>query len=76
MSTYQITVEGHLDDRWAEWLAPLELERRPDGTTSLGGDLADQSALFGLLQKIHDMNLQLLSVDRVDPDDSAGGPAP
>lgn len=76
MTRYQITVEGHLDDRWAGWLAPLAIERRPDGSTSLRGALSDQAQLFGLLQKIRDMNLILLSVDQIAPDAAPGGPDP
>jgi hypothetical protein len=76
MSIYKITVEGHLADRWADWLAPLALERRPDETTRLRGELVDQAQLFGLLQKIRDMNLRLIAVERVGPDAAAGGPDP
>jgi hypothetical protein len=75
MPTYHIHIQGHLDDRWADWFAPLTLDRRPDGTTDLRGDLADQAALFGALQKIHDLNLPLLALERLESGE-AGGPSP
>ena len=65
MPVYAIRVAGPLAPRWAEWLAGLELRHEADGTTVLYGALPDQSALFGLLTKIRDLNLALLAVERV-----------
>lgn len=71
MARYSIRVAGHLAPRWAEWLAGLELRREADGTTLLAGWLPDQSALFGVLAKIRDLNLVLLSVEREPARDAA-----
>ena len=64
---YEIRVEGVLDSGWAAWFGGLHIER--DGTqTVISGSLADQSALHGLLTKIGDLGLGLISVRRLDPD--------
>jgi hypothetical protein len=65
MERYTIRVAGHLAARWAEWLDGLELRHEDDGTTLLYGMLPDQSALFGVLIKIRDLNLTLLTVKRL-----------
>jgi hypothetical protein len=59
---YEIRVKGHLGDRWAAWFDGMTLTRRPDGTTVLDGSVADQSALHGLLRKVSDLGLPLVSV--------------
>ena len=64
---YEIRVQGHLDSRWAEWFDGLTLTREDDGTTLLAGSVADQSALHGVLQKVRDTGLPLVSVTPVDP---------
>jgi len=63
---YQIRVEGHLDDEWAEWFDGLSITREEDGTSVLTGPIADQSALHGLLVKIHGMAVRLLSLQRIN----------
>jgi hypothetical protein len=68
---YSIRVAGHLDQRWAEWFDGLTLTREGDGTTVLQGRVADQPALHGLLVKIRDLGLTLLSVTPSMPDSSA-----
>ena len=65
---HEIRVQGHLDDRWIDWLEGLALARENDGTTTLTGPLADQAALHAVLNTIRDLNLPILSVRRVDPD--------
>jgi hypothetical protein len=65
---YEIRVEGHLDTRWAAWFDGLTLSHDSDGTTVIHGPVADQAALHGLLQKIRDLGLPLISVNHVDPD--------
>lgn len=67
MTTYTIRVDGHLDPHWAAWFAGLALRHEYDGTTTLCGNLPDQSALFGVLNRIHDLNLPLLAVERENP---------
>ena len=65
---YEIRVEGVLDDRWADWFGGVEVSS--DGTqTVISGELADQAALHGLLVKVRDLGLCLVSVRRLD----AGG---
>jgi hypothetical protein len=59
---YEIRVTGHLADRWAAWFDGMTLTRRADGTTVLDGTVADQSALHGLLRKVSDLGLPLLSL--------------
>lgn len=64
---YEIRVEGHLSDRWSDWFAGLEIYHDRDGETSLNGLLVDQAALFGVLNKVHGLNLTLVSVSRLSP---------
>ena len=59
---YEIRVKGHLADRWAAWFDGMTLTRRADGTTVLDGPVADQSALHGLLRKVSDLGLPLVSL--------------
>ena len=60
--TYEIRVQGRLDDRWTAWFDGLTPVIEPDGTTILAGPVVDQAALHGLLQKVRDLGLPLLSV--------------
>ena len=60
---YEIRVKGHLDARWAAWFDGLTLTHGSDGTTIIDGLVADQAALHGLLQKIRDLGLPLISVN-------------
>ena len=64
---YEIRVEGILDSRWAAWFGGLHIER-DDTQTVISGLLADQAALHGLLTRIRDLGLCLISVCRLDPD--------
>jgi hypothetical protein len=66
---YEIRIKGRLDSRWAAWFNGLNLTNAGDGTTLIHGVVADQSALHGLLQKVRDVGLPLISVTRVDADD-------
>jgi hypothetical protein len=65
---YEIRLKGHLDPRWAAWFDGLTLTNQSDGTTLIHGPVVDQAALHGLLQKIRDMGLPLVSVTQVEPD--------
>jgi hypothetical protein len=65
---YEIRLEGHLDARWAAWFDGLNLSHEGDGTTVIHGPVVDQAALHGLLRKVRDVGLPLVSVSRVDPD--------
>jgi hypothetical protein len=64
---YQITVKGHLDNRWANWFEGLTITREDNGETLLTGPVVDQAALHGLLRKVRDLGMPLLSVTRVRP---------
>lgn len=63
---YEIRIKGHLDDRWANWFEGLTLSREDNGETRLTGPVADQTALHGLLRKVRDLGLPLVSVVRVE----------
>jgi hypothetical protein len=64
---YEIRLKGHLDTRWAAWFDGLTLTHHSDGSTIIGGPVADQAALYGLLQKTRDLGLPLISVNYVNP---------
>jgi hypothetical protein len=65
---YEIRIKGHLDDRWAAWFGDLTLTREDNGETLLTGPVVDQAALHGLLRKVRDVGMPLLSVTSVRPD--------
>ena len=64
---YEIRIEGHLEQRWASWFDGLALSHDPDGTTLLRGPVTDQAALHGLLARIRDTGMPLVSVRRERP---------
>ncbi len=64
---YQIRVEGHLDQQWTDWFEGLTITREEDGNTLLTGRVVDQAALHGLLKKVRDLGLPLVSVNPVYP---------
>jgi hypothetical protein len=64
---YEIRLKGHLESRWSAWFDGLILTRDADGTTVIQGSVIDQAALHGLLQKVRDIGLPLVSVARVNP---------
>ena len=64
---YVIRVKGHLDPRWSTWFDGMRLTIEADGTTTVDGPVVDQAALHGLLQKVRDAGLPLISVAQVDP---------
>ena len=62
---YEIRIRGHLADRWANWFEGLTITLKENGDTLLTGPVADQAALFGLLRKVRDLGMPLLSVNRI-----------
>lgn len=71
--SYEIRLKGRLDARWAAWFDGLDLTHEGAGTTIIHGPVADRAALHGLLSKVRDLGLPLVSVTRVGP---AGSDAP
>lgn len=59
---YQIRVQGHLDSQWSDWFEGLTVTLEEDGDTLLTGPVIDQAALHGLLKKVRDLGLPLVSV--------------
>ena len=64
---YQIKIKGHLSSQWAEWFEGLTITLEEDGNTLLTGTVVDQAAIHGLLKKVRDLGMPLLSVNRVNP---------
>ena len=71
---YEIRLQGHLDARWGERFEGMSITLEENGNTLLSGPVADQSALHGLLKKVRDLGLPLLSVNRVPPLKSTNQP--
>jgi hypothetical protein len=64
---YQVRLEGQLGTQWADWFGGLTVMPQDNGETLLTGSVADQAALHGLLRKVRDLGLPLISVNRVVP---------
>jgi hypothetical protein len=64
---YEIRVKGHLDGKWAAWFEGLTITLEDNGDTLLTGPVVDQAALHGLLKKVRDLGLPLVSVSPVEP---------
>jgi len=61
---YQIRIEGHLGQQWADWFEGLSITLEDNGNTLLTGLVVDQAALYGLLKKVRDLGMPLFSVNR------------
>jgi hypothetical protein len=70
-TVYQIRIEGHLGPAWTSWFAGLAITLEDNGDTVLTGVVVDQAALHGLLKKVRDLGVPLVSINRLEP-----GPAP
>ena len=66
--TYEIKIQGHLDTKWSEWFYGMTITHERDGATTLYGPLPDQTVLHSVLDRIRDMNLQLISVNQIVSD--------
>jgi hypothetical protein len=65
---YEIRLKGHLEARWVKWFDGLAITLDENGNTLLSGPVADQAALHGLLKKVRDLGMPLVSVNSVEPD--------
>jgi hypothetical protein len=64
---YQVRIKGHLGPQWTDWFEGLSITLQANGDTLLTGLVIDQAALHGLLRKVRDLGMPLLSVNRVEP---------
>jgi len=64
---YQIRIKGHLGPQWADWFEGLTITLEDNGDTLLTGPVIDQAALHGLLKKVRELGMPLLSVNRIEP---------
>ena len=64
-AVYEIVVNGKLDSRWSHWFADLQIIPQPNGNSLITGPIADQSALYGVISRLRDLGLVLVSVHRV-----------
>jgi hypothetical protein len=69
---YEIRLKGHLDAKWADWFDGLTITRADNGETFLRGPVVDQAALHGVLRKVRDLGLPLVSVNQIDPKQANG----
>jgi len=71
---YEIKIQGHLDAKWSEWFYGMLIIHEMDGSTMLRGPLPDQIVLHSVLDRIRDMNLQLISVNQIASDEKTIDP--
>lgn len=64
-TTYQIRVQGHLGRKWQAWFGSLAITAQPNGDTIISGPLVDQAALHGVLKKVRNLGLPLISVNPI-----------
>lgn len=65
-AVYQIRLKGHLGSQWSDWFGGLTVTLEDNGETLLAGPVVDQSALYGVLRKVRDLGIPLVSVNRVE----------
>ena len=64
---YELKLKGHINENWADWFDGMTFTHESDGTTILMGEIIDQAALYGLLKKIRDLGISLISVNLLNP---------
>ena len=64
---FQIRIEGHLGPGWTDWFGGMSITQQEGGDTLLTGPVVDQAALHGLLRKVRDLGIPLISAVRVEP---------
>jgi hypothetical protein len=67
--TYEIHIKGILDRKWTDWFGDFNIRLQPNGETVLTGQVADQSALHGVVSQILNLNLELISVTRIETEE-------
>jgi hypothetical protein len=67
---YEIRIRGHLDGRWADWFGGMTIALEDNGNTTMTGPIVDQAALHGMLKKVRDLGMPLLSVNCVEDDNT------
>ena len=67
VQNYEIRLKGHLEPRWSAWFDGLSITLEANGNTLLYGPITDQAALHGILKKVRDLGLTLLSVQSIEP---------
>jgi hypothetical protein len=72
---YQIRLQGHLGSEWTDWFEGMSITLGDDGETLLRGPVVDQAALYGLLRKVRDVGMPLLSLNRLKLGQADGGDA-
>ena len=72
-AAYEIRLKGHLTDRWTGWFGDVTIGLEEDGTTRLTCPAIDQAALYGLIKKVRNLGLPLLSVNRLELNQTNGG---
>ncbi len=71
-ATYEIRIDGHLHSRWFDWFAGFTVTNLPDGQARLSGAVRDQAELLAALIRLHDLNLKLVAVNRIEKHNSVG----
>ncbi|QWT23884.1 hypothetical protein KPL76_00020 [Subtercola sp. PAMC28395] len=71
MTAYEIRLEGQLDPRWSDWFEGFTISNDADGCTTLTGPVIDQAALHGLLRRVGDLGVTLLSVNALTGEEFA-----
>jgi hypothetical protein len=66
-TVYQIRIKGHVDEQWTDWFGGLTITLEESGDTLLTGPVPDQAALFGLLRRVRDLGMQLISINCAEP---------
>ncbi|MGD8552062.1 MAG: hypothetical protein PVI81_02110 [Anaerolineales bacterium] len=69
MPHIEVVIKGRIDAEWTDWFEGLNVDHRDNDTTRLHGEVADQSALYGILARLRDLGLELISVDSVGMND-------
>lgn len=69
---YEIRIKGHLDESWADWFNGLAITHKANGETLLSGSLPDQAALHGVLNRLRDLSIQLISVNLIEGEETFG----